>query len=366
MIWLEYFAYFVLIFTGFQFLNVILNTIFPSFLKEVKKEYNLPLISILIPARNEEINMGNILKDLIEQEYSNIEIIVFNDNSEDNTEQIVSDFANRDSRIRLVNSVELPTGWLGKTYACSELAKQSTGKFLLFLDADVRVRGTIINRAVYFALSKKISLLSIFPMQTMLTFGEKITVPIMNFILLSLLPLIFVRKSFFKSHSAANGQFMLFDSEIYKQFKPHEYAKNQKVEDIAIARYLKRNKKRISLHLGDLDIRCRMYSSFDEAVVGFSKNIDAFFGNSYFLAGIFWLVNTFGFAFIYFAFGLDMMLLYLIAIAIMKICVALLSKQCVLDGLKFAILQQFSFLVILIKSIIYKINKSYQWKGRNI
>ena len=110
-------------------------------------ERNLPesensseeLVSVLIPARNEENNIGNILTDLINQDHRNIEVIVFNDQSEDRTAEIVREFARIDNRIRLIESDGLPEGWLGKNYACHKLSQSATGKYLLFLDADVRV-----------------------------------------------------------------------------------------------------------------------------------------------------------------------------------------------------------------------------------
>ncbi len=366
MIIIEIFAYLVLIALSFQLFNVILNAITPIFLKEVNIKFNTPLISVLIPARNEENNISNILNDLINQEYENIEIIVFDDNSEDNTANIVKEFIKQDNRISLINSNVLPQGWIGKSYACNELSKKAKGEYFLFVDSDVRLRGTILTRAIHFSLMKTIDLLTIFPMQTMLSFGEKITIPNMNFILLSLLPLIFVRKSIFKSHSAANGQFMLFNSDIYKKLKPHEFAKNNRVEDIAIARYFKKNNKTVSTHLGDLDLRCRMYENYNQAIAGFSKNIAEFFGNSYIFAFLFWAINTFGFLFVYFAFGFDLMVIYLLSIAINRVIVAHLSKQCVVENLKLTIFQQYSFLIMLINSLKNKLNKSYEWKGRNI
>src|SRR5690606_28081384 len=135
----------------------------------------------------------------------------------------------------------LPKGWLGKNNACHNLAQHAKGKYLLFLDADVRVGDSIIKNTVSFTKKHKLGLLSIFPMQIMETLGEQSTVPNMNYILLSLLPLLLVRNTNFSSLAAANGQFMHFHAEIYPQTLPHQRMKNSKVEDIKIARFYKKN-----------------------------------------------------------------------------------------------------------------------------
>jgi glycosyltransferase involved in cell wall biosynthesis len=325
-----------------------------------------PIVSVLIPARNEEENIRNILQDLLSQNYKNIEIIVFNDQSEDRTAEIVQEFQQKNPAINLISSPGLSEGWLGKNFACHNLSKAAKGDWLLFIDADVRISDDIISSEVALASKYGLALVSIFPKQMIRTIGEKITVPNMNFILLSLLPLVFVRKSAFPSLSAANGQFMLFDSRIYKSLNPHELTKTKKAEDIEIARLLKMRGFRVACLTGDNTIRCRMYSGFSDAVNGFSKNVSAFFGNSLLLSLIFWITTTFGPLFVALATPVTVIISYLIAYMAIRIMVSIVSEQNILLNLLYIVPQQVSCGLFIGSAFINKYFKDYQWKGRSI
>ena len=136
-------AYFIFGFTLLQLLIVTVNLIFKEKINHLESDFN-GLVSVLIPVRNEELNIGNLLSDLQKQDYPNIEIIVFDDQSTDNTSEIVKQFMESDNRIKLIRSMELPSGWLGKNYACHEMSKHAKGNYLLFLDADVSLKRRII------------------------------------------------------------------------------------------------------------------------------------------------------------------------------------------------------------------------------
>jgi glycosyltransferase involved in cell wall biosynthesis len=358
-------SYIILAFTLLQLIIALVNFIFRE--KPVRGLSNYqPLVSVLIPARNEERNIGNLLDDLAVQDYRNIEVIVFNDQSEDLTGGIVSDAMKHDGRIRLINSHGLPEGWLGKNFACHSLAESAKGDFFLYLDADVRIGASIIAGMVYMSGSNKLKLISIFPKQVICTTGEKATVPVMNFILLSLLPLIFVRKLKFSSMSAANGQFMFFDAATYRTVEPHRLMRDRKVEDIDIARYMKRNHFRMACLTGDSSVRCRMYNGFSEAVDGFSKNIAAFFGNSLSGAFLFWCVTTFGFIPVFIELNIILFSLYSAAYIATRIMVSLASEQNAGINLIFLIPQQFSMGLIICNAFIKRYFKGYQWKGREV
>lgn len=360
-----YIAWFILFFTSIQLLVAAANLIFNQSLAN-KQLLGNPLVSVLIPARDEENNIGNILNDLQNQQYKNIEIIVFNDQSTDKTEKIVNEMALDDNRIKLITSDGLPEGWLGKNYACHSLSKFANGGWFLFLDADVRVKENIIPQTVSFAQKYKLGLLSIFPKQIMKKWGEYITVPNMNYILLSLLPLVLVRKTRFPSISAANGQFMLFDSASYKKTTPHEKMKSSKVEDIQIARFFKQNNIKVACLTGNKNISCRMYSGFNDAVNGFSKNVIMFFGNLFSLAILFWLITTFGFVIVYLSFPLNIFLGYLFVILLIRIFISIASEQNIFKNLLLIIPQQITLFIFIYKAIVNHFNKQFLWKGRNI
>lgn len=358
-----YLAYFILAFSIIQLAVALTNVLFVPKLKPSGSNFN-GLVSILIPARNEEKNIANLLHDLQNQDYQNIDVIVFNDLSSDKTEEIVSNIAKTDKRIQLINSDGLPNGWLGKNFACNSLAMHAKGDYLLFLDADVRVKGGIIKNTIAIAEKHKLGLLSIFPKQKMLSLGELLTVPNMNYILLTLLPLVLVFKSKFASLAAANGQFMLFSKTKYFETLPHEKFKNNKVEDIEIARYYKQNNIPIACLLGNYTIECRMYNCFNEAVNGFSKNVVIFFGNSFSVALIFWLITCLGF--LVFLYDLKILILYFSIVLITRTLVSIASKQNVLANLILIIPQQLSLGLFIYKAFTNKLKNQHQWKGRNI
>ncbi len=357
--------YIILIFSAVQFLTVLANLVFRQKLKYTNVKNN-PFVSVLIPARNEENNIANIINDLQQQTYKNLEIIIFDDKSIDKTASIVKDKLNNNNRIKLIQSKELPNNWLGKNWACHNLAQKAKGDYLLFLDADVRLKPDLIVRTVAYSQKYNLSLLSIFPKQIMKSTGEKLTVPLMHFILTTLLPLILVKKSPFVSHSAANGQFMLFHSKDYHKYLPHQVFKSHKVEDIKISRFYKSEKRTLACITGTDLISCRMYNNFKEAINGFSKNIVMFFGNSYFFAILFWATNILGIIPIFIYSNNLITILYCLTIILIRVFFSIVSKQNILMNLLLFVPQMVSMFIMLLKSLIYKFTKKQQWKGRYI
>ena len=167
---MEYIAYIVIAFTTIQVIVAFVNFVFKQNMKATNK--NDALVSVLIPARNEEQNILKLLKDLSVQDYHNYEVLVFDDQSTDHTADIVTSFAEKNKKVRLINSKGLPNGWLGKNNACHSLAMKAKGDYLLFLDADVRIMHNIIERTVGFANKKSLSLVSIFPKQIIKKIGR--------------------------------------------------------------------------------------------------------------------------------------------------------------------------------------------------
>jgi glycosyltransferase involved in cell wall biosynthesis len=358
-------AYIIVFFFALRFLVSLINFLFSPILKNIIPSAN-PLVSVLIPARNEEKNINNILNDLIKQSYTNIEIIVFNDQSLDGTRNKVIDFTQRDSRINLMDSQGLPKGWLGKNYACYQLAQHARGEYLMFLDADVRVGSGLFESVVAQMEQYHLKLLSIFPKQIMVTTDEKITVPLMNIILLSLLPMILTRISPRPSLAAANGQFMLFEKKAYIEIQPHEEVKTNPVEDILISRLYKKRGMKMQCMTGNDNIRCRMYNDIKEATRGFAKNLAQFFGGNHLAAFIFWLLSTFGIFVVICVLPLSIFFITLALIILMKIFIFRVSLQPIFQNFIYAIPQQTILGWMLFLSVKNKILKRSQWKGRNI
>jgi glycosyltransferase involved in cell wall biosynthesis len=370
MIWLAYFIYGSLV---LRFLVVVSNLFTAQWLKhsgsktipDVDPAIS-PMVSVLIPARNEETKIGTLLNDLLKQDYENIEILIYDDLSEDNTTFIVRRISKGNNKIRLLQGEPLPAGWVGKNHACHRLALEAKGEFLLFLDADVRVKSSLITNGLIHVQQHQLDLLSVFPKQIMKTFGEKITVPVMNWVLTGLLPLILTRISSWPSFSAANGQFMLFRADTYNKYRFHEKVKDTIVEDINIFRQMKRAGLRTHTILSNGDISCRMYNSWSDATEGFSRNVTEFFGGYSFVAVLYALLTTLGFI---------PVIIYLptlasasfFALAILhRMVISSISRQPVFENLLLSPLQQISFCSMIIKAIRNRANNATTWKGRVI
>jgi cellulose synthase/poly-beta-1,6-N-acetylglucosamine synthase-like glycosyltransferase len=231
-------AFTSIIFLASRFLVVLANFLNRPLLPKGNLKED-PMVSILVPARNEESRLPFLLEDLQYSDFRNLEIIVYNDNSSDGTMEIVRQGMKKDSRIRLIDGGGLPEGWLGKNYACHMMSKEASGEYIIFIDADVRITPTLLNDSISFLKRYRLDMLSLFPVQVMETLGEKVTVPLINWVLVSLLPLWLISRSRRSSLAAANGQFMLFRANAYHKHDFHQMVKGERVEDIRIIRRMK-------------------------------------------------------------------------------------------------------------------------------
>lgn len=362
---LFYIALFLLFIVVLRFLIALLNFLTRPILPFGKPSGH-PLVSVLIPARNEEKNVGNLLENLLQQTYWNIEVYVYDDQSIDQTPNIVNEFVNSDKRVKLIKSDGLPKGWLGKNYACHRLAQGANGEYLLFLDADVSVSPFFVENALAYVQRKRLTLLTMFPKQKLDSIGEILVVPTMNWILLSLLFLRLVRWSKRRSLAAANGQMMMFDAKDYKNNQWHELVKTSAVEDITISRLIKRKKMRMATLLGTDDISCRMYGSYPEAISGFTKNVAAFFGGSLIATSLFALVGTAGPFIALFGLPFPLALLYIFSLVSARFLTSRLSEQSLLLNVILWPLQHLAFLHLVYNAFSYKRKKQLIWKGRDV
>ncbi len=358
-------GFILLAFLGIRFIVSFINLISKLYLPKKYVIKNKPFVSVLIPARNEAKSIGKLLNDLVASEYVSLEIIVYNDQSYDDTMNIVHHFTTIYPHVKLINGSGLKKGWLGKNYACYNLAKAAKGEILLFLDADVRVGKKIIEKSIAYLEKYGLDLLSIFPKQILSNIGVKCVVPIMNWILLSLLPMFLIRYSSLSSLSAANGQFMMFNAKTYQLLQPHELFRGNAVEDIAIIREYKKRKLKTATLLGDKEISCKMYGNLPEAIDGFSKNIFQFFGGTVPVTVLFLIITTITPFYLYLLDNL-LGLISLIMIVLTHVFVSLSSKQSPVSNVVMIIPQQITFWVIVITAIIKKKERNIIWKERNI
>lgn len=230
---------------------------------------NSPLISVLIPVRNEEKNIGKCLDSITKTNYPNYQVIVYDDESIDRTVDIVKQYAD----VKLIRGKDLPAGWTGKNHACDCLSKAAKGSYLLFIDADVEVTPNAISAALQLLEAKNASMISCFPHQEMKSLGELLTIPLLHFVLLGFLPLIAVYKRPARRYSAAIGQFILITRPAYDAIGGHAALKDNVVDDMGLARRLKENGFITVAALAGNLIHCRMYEKSTDAIHGFGKNL---------------------------------------------------------------------------------------------
>lgn len=328
-------------------------------------EYN-DFVSILIPVRNEEKDILNLLKSIRKQNYQHYEVIVLDDNSTDSTLQICRNFCETESRFQVLSGKALPKDWLGKNYACFQLASAAKGKLLMFLDADETIVNGLINNVIHRMKVSRLSLLSLFTNQKMVSWGERMVVPMMHFILLNLLPLRLVRLSKSSVFSAASGQFMLFDADNYKQNQWHERVKNKVVEDIEIMKLIKGYGYNGEALLANGYIYCRMYKNLGEAVNGFSKNLLAGFNNNVIGLFLYLLLVILGPIAIACILSSELLLFALSLIILSRIMISLLAGQNVWLNILLHPLQLLCMVLISILSVKKHFTKTIIWKGRTI
>ena len=249
-------------------------------------------ISVCIPARNEEYNIGNLLKSLSLQEYKSYEVLVLNDQSEDLTAEVVKEFTTRSPNLfKLFNGKEKPMDWLGKPWACQQLAGHATGDILLFLDADTVLESHTLSSISAAFRNHQIQMLTVWPHQKLVTFWEKVIIPMVYYALVTMLPSIYVYRKprwmpllfyrFFKTaFAASNGQCIAILRDPYFDINGHESVKNKIVEDVELAKAVKRHDYQLRMFHGVDSLYCRMYKNEREIFEGFRKNFLAGFNNS--------------------------------------------------------------------------------------
>jgi glycosyltransferase involved in cell wall biosynthesis len=324
------------------------------------------LISVLIPARNEDNNIAPCLKYILQQEYKNLEILVLDDQSTDKTKEIVKSFTENHKNIFCFDGEPLPKDWTGKNWACHQLSQKAKGKYLLFIDADVELAPNAISSALKIMLNTKTKMLSVFPTQRIKSFGEWLIVPLMNWLLLSFLPLRLVYASKNNSFIAGNGQFILWDRETYFSISGHQQVANAVVEDMELARKAKQKNKIITL-LGGNVIFCRMYRSFTDAFQGFSKNFFPGFNMNPIIFICFVILLFFLFAVSsVFALTDSNYLIVVMLIVLSRILISQMSHQNLFLNVILHPIQMILMLVVGINSVVSTKLGYAAWKGRKL
>ncbi|MBN1300701.1 MAG: glycosyltransferase [Melioribacteraceae bacterium] len=362
----ETIAFLILLISHAIFLSIVFYNYFtgPRIVGREKESHETGLVSILIPARNEENNIAGILESVSKQTHNNYEVIVLNDNSTDRTYEIAKKYTDKIKRFKIINGEKLPDDWIGKNWACYQLAREAKGDYLLFIDADVILHPDAVRYSLDLKTEKNASMLSVFPTQEIDSPGEWLVVPLMNWLLLTFLPLKKVYTSDDEKLSAANGQFILIDRETYFNIGTHKAYSKKVVEDMEIAREVKRSGRKLLTGLGGDKIKCRMYNSFNDAYNGFSKNF--YYGTnlpgSVFFIIILVLLFLFTAPFVLMFFN-PVFIIPVVMILLERLIVSLISRQNLLLNPVLHLLQMLIMFSIGINSLY---GRNLKWKGRKI
>ncbi|MDQ6677552.1 MAG: glycosyltransferase family 2 protein, partial [Acidobacteriota bacterium] len=238
----------------------------------VRKATGIPrgTLSVLIPARNEERNIGECLASVLAQGEIVSELLIYNDHSTDRTEAVVR--ASGDVRVHLLQPAALPEGWFGKSFACARLAEAAHGEWLLFLDADARLEPDACSSMILEAQRRGLTFLSPWPRFEMETFAERLLMPMLNFVVFSLFPAPLSLTRPDVSLGLAHGACILVKRETYNKTGGHSEVREDIFEDTRLAQLWRRCGKRGLCLDGRRMVRVRMYRSFSEIWRGFQKN----------------------------------------------------------------------------------------------
>jgi glycosyltransferase involved in cell wall biosynthesis len=249
----------------------------------------LRLVSVLIPARDEAANIAACLDAVLRQGEIICEVLVYDDHSTDDTAHIVTDYARNDGRVHLIAASPLPPGWCGKNFACDRLAVAASSDWLLFLDADARLKDGAINGLLAEAQVRKITFLSAWPGLVMQSFWERVLMPMLNFVVFTLwpAPLSLTRRD--ASLGLAHGACILAHRQTYFRVGGHHSVRGEIFEDTQLAKRWRAAGERGFCLDGQDIVRVRMYGSFAEIWHGFQKNFYPAFRRD----ASFWMFLTF-------------------------------------------------------------------------
>ncbi|WP_426560776.1 glycosyltransferase [Angustibacter sp. McL0619] len=240
-------------------------------------------VSVLLPVRDEAHRVKPTMQALLaalDRCAGRAELVVLDDGSSDGTPAVVRAVAEHDPRVRLVAGEPLPPGWLGKPWACHQLAGQANhaSTVLVFVDADVRVTPDAVAATVGQLRDSGLDLVSPYPRQVAGTVAERLVQPLLQWSFLTTLPLAVAERSERPALSAANGQLLAVDRGAYERAGGHAGVRADVLDDLALVRSVKLAGGRGGVTDGTELATCRMYDGWADLRDGYGKSLWAAFG----------------------------------------------------------------------------------------
>ncbi|MBX9689658.1 MAG: glycosyltransferase [Candidatus Obscuribacterales bacterium] len=251
----------------------------------------LPFVTVIVPARNEESKIGRCIESLALQNYPNYEVIAVNDRSDDRTGEIIQALADKYPQIKCVHAKEAPPGWLGKCSALVQAVEHANGQWFLFTDADTCHSADSLRYSLSYAVKNKAELISFMPVQELGSFWERTVMPVLLGSFLCGDPLNTINEHT-NERAYAYGQYILVRRDVYENVGGHEAVHDQILDDISLARVAKSKGYHILSADGRLLYKVRMYTDLQSLWQGWTKNLYALIEcNLFYLLTVIFLVN---------------------------------------------------------------------------
>lgn len=247
-------------------------------------------VSVLIPARDEERTIERTVRAMLSQTHRALEVIVVNDRSKDATGAILDRIAREDDRLAVIDGEEPPPGWLGKPWALHQASLRAHGELLLFVDADVIYSSETLAAAVEHIEARGVGMTSFFPRFELRGFWEHVAMPSLAVFVFSVIPLWLANRSRAVRFGVGGGTGNLIRRDVYDSAGGHESLKDAVVDDVGLARLVRRHGFATEIVRADELISLRMYHGVREIVDGFTKNVFAAFQRSYAFTALFFIL----------------------------------------------------------------------------
>jgi chlorobactene glucosyltransferase len=256
---------FIFLFAGYEYLTLMH---FPSLPTDARDSPDSPLVSIILPVRNQATTVAECVRSLVGLSYPNKEIIIVNGGSTDGTKDQIASFS---EQVTLVEEEPLRSGWVGKNWACHLGYKRSRGELLLFTDGDSVHATDSLTRAVNYLQAEKGDLITLAPATILRSFWEKLLQPPIFLLIMILVGGKLVNNDD-RGNAIGNGQYMLFRRAAYEKIGGHAAVRDKIVEDYTLARLLKKQGGRLRFVTAQDALGVRMYASLSEIWRGWRKN----------------------------------------------------------------------------------------------